>query len=107
MKSMLRESNSNERGSSYDRRVRKQWLLDTFGNGEIAFCSFHSCTKVLTFDTMTVDRFPIPGCEGGRYVRGNIRPACLECNTSDGGKLGQKRIKERKKSVRKISGKGP
>lgn len=72
------------RGSSYDRRVRKQWLLDTFGNGVTCVCSFDKCDKVLNFKTMTVDRFPIPGEEGGRYVRGNIRPACGHCNSVDG-----------------------
>ena len=86
-------SHANERGSSKDRKIRKQWLLDTFGNGTIAFCGFHGCGETLTFDTITVDRYPIPGCEGGRYVRGNIRPACLHHNCSEGGKLGNKRKK--------------
>lgn len=89
-----KSSNSNERGSSHDRRVRRQWLLDTFGNGTIAFCGFHGCGEVLTFDTITVDRFPIPGCEGGTYRRGNIRPACGHCNYADGARLGHKRKKE-------------
>jgi hypothetical protein len=96
-----RTSNSNERGSSTDRKVRKQWLLDTFGNGKIAFCGFHGCGVELDFNTITVDRFPVPGCEGGRYVRGNIRPACLKCNTADGGKLGNKRKKEKQKCTTK------
>lgn len=76
-------TNTNVRGSSYDRRVRKQWLLDTFGDGTTVVCSFEGCDRVLTFKTMTVDRFPIPGGEGGRYVRGNIRPACGPCNYAD------------------------
>lgn len=91
---MKQQNNSNERGSSYDRKVRKQWLLDTFGNGEIVFCGFLGCTEVLTYDTLTVDRYPLPGCKGGRYIRGNIRPACWRCNTSDGGKMGSQRKKE-------------
>jgi hypothetical protein len=93
----MRSSNSNERGSSYDRRVRKQWLLDSFGNGTTVFCQFHGCKEELTFDTLTVDRYPIPGCEGGRYVRGNIRPACAHCNFSDGGQMGAQRKYENSK----------
>lgn len=79
-------SNSNSRGSAKDRRIRKQWLLDFFGDGTHAKCSF--CPTLVDFDTISVDRYPIPGCEGGTYKRGNIRPACESCNSSDGGKLG-------------------
>lgn len=74
-------SNTNSRGSAQERRARKQWLLDTFGDGTWADC--HFCRLVLDFGTITVDRI-IPGCQGGRYVRGNIRPACLRCNSIDG-----------------------
>lgn len=81
-------SNSNARGSSEDRRRRKQFLLDQFGNGVKAPC--YRCRKKLTFLTITVDRI-IPGCEGGTYRRNNIRPACDPCNTSTGGKLGAAR----------------
>src|SRR5213595_2589086 len=86
-------SNSNERGNAAARRVRKQWLLDSFGNGEIAYCCFHGCKEALTFDTITVDRYPIAGCDGGTYKRGNIRPACGPCNSADGARLGQERKK--------------
>lgn len=79
-------TNSNDRGSSRNRRDRKVWLLFEFGDGERADCAF-GCGTVLTLATITVDRFPIPGCRGGRYVRGNIRPACGPCNSSHGGRL--------------------
>lgn len=79
-------SNSNVRGSSYDRRVRKRWILKEFGDGETVTCSFDGCVRVLTYETMTIDRYPTPGFEGGRYVRGNIRPACSTCNSQDGSK---------------------
>ena len=82
-------SNSNSRGSSYARRKRKQWLLDEFGDGTTAPCSFCGCE--LTFETLTVDRFPIPGCEGGTYSRGNIQPACGADNSRDGAAIGAKR----------------
>ena len=86
-------SNSNERGSAAARRVRKQWLLDVFGNGDIAYCCFQGCKEALTFDTITVDRYPLAGCEGGTYKRGNIRPMCGFHNSSTGAKLGHERKK--------------
>lgn len=76
-------SNKNETGNAADRRRRKQWLLDQFGDGTTVLCSF-DCGTVLTFETLTVDRYPLRRTEGGRYVHGNIRPACGPCNSSDG-----------------------
>lgn len=35
-----------------------------------------------------VDRFPICGHDGGRYVRGNIVPSCPSCNAKRCGKAG-------------------
>jgi hypothetical protein len=42
---------------------------------------------MLTYKTITVDRYPKSGREGGRYVRGNIRAACSFCNSSDGQRV--------------------
>lgn len=77
-------SNANVRGNAADRARRKLWLLEIWGDGISAPC--HYCAVVLTFVTLTVDRV-IPGCRGGRYVRGNIRPACGPCNSIHGGRL--------------------
>jgi hypothetical protein len=79
-------TNRDARGSAAARRDRKRWLLVEFGDGVQAPCGF-GCGTVLTFETITVDRHPIPGCRGGRYVRGNIRPACGPCNSIHGGPL--------------------
>jgi hypothetical protein len=79
-------TNRDARGSASARRVRKQWLLTEFGDGATAPCSF-GCGTVLTFETVTVDRYPVPGCQGGRYVRGNMRPACGPCNSVYGGSV--------------------
>lgn len=84
-------TNRNARGSAADRRLRKLWLLETFGDGETAKCSLMvsaKCLEIVTFETITVDRWPLAGCDGGTYSRGNIRPACGPCNQSDGGALG-------------------
>ena len=80
-------SNTNIRGSAAERRRRRQWLLDEFGDGSSAPCLLRvspRCAGTVDAATMQVDRYPIPGCEGGRYVRGNIRPACGPCNNHDG-----------------------
>jgi 5-methylcytosine-specific restriction endonuclease McrA len=91
------EVSRNERGSAESRRRRRQWLLDTFradidvivmtsgllwrmplGEGQPA-CRCFRCGALLTLETLTVDRI-VPGCKGGTYRRGNIRPACIKCN---------------------------
>lgn len=87
-------SNTNSRGPAESRRRRKAWLLSEFGDGTTAECQLRvspKCEGTVTFETMTVDRYPIPGCEGGRYVKGNTRPACGPCNASDGGMLSARR----------------
>lgn len=76
-------SNSNDRGGSEQRRRRKQWLIDEFGDGELVVCRL-CWRELLDFPSVTVDRFPVPGSEGGRYVRGNIRPVSARCNSVDG-----------------------
>jgi 5-methylcytosine-specific restriction endonuclease McrA len=78
-------TNRNVRGSAESRRRRKVWLLQTFGDGQVAECSF--CSRLVDFDSITVDRFPTPGCQGGTYRRDNIRPACGPCNSTHGGAL--------------------
>lgn len=86
-------TNRNARGSSYERRRRRQWLIDTFGDGVTVMCSLRSyagCLGMLTVETVTADRI-VPGIEGGTYRRDNIRPACGPCNSSTGGHLGNTR----------------
>lgn len=103
-------SNSNQRGSSYSRRRRREWLVETYradvdiallgpnrveplilfrpaplGTG-MAACRCYRCGDLLTVDTVTVDRI-VPGCKGGTYRRSNIRPACGKCNSETGGGL--------------------
>jgi len=92
-------SNSNSRGSSAQRRARKLWLLAEFGDGKRAPCMLEEhkdgCPGYVTFKTISVDRHPVAGVDGGTYARGNIRPAYGPCNYSHGGKLGAKRAKEK------------
>lgn len=81
-------SNGNDRGNSADRAARRRFLLDTFGDGTA--CPCWRCGAELTEETLTVDRI-IAGVDGGRYVRGNIRPACGPCNSETGGGLHTRR----------------
>ena len=78
-------SNKNARGSVKDRARRRVWLVLTFASDlGPGICRCYRCGIGLTVDTVTVDRV-IPGCQGGRYVHGNIRPACAKCNSETGG----------------------
>lgn len=90
-------TNRNDRGNTIDRLRRRVWLVDTFGDGEEVKC--HFCPEILTVDTVTADRI-IPGCDGGRYVRGNIRPSCLPCASKTGGQLGVERKRARRTNGR-------
>lgn len=103
-------TNRNERGSTTDRRRRREWLVQTYradvdlwvdesqypagvwwdyhADAQPA-CRCYRCGVLLTVDTVTVDRI-IPGCQGGTYRRSNIRPACGPCNSETGGALPRK-----------------
>lgn len=64
--------------------MRRVWLIHAWGNASAAVCFF--CGHHLTRDTVTVDRI-IPGILEGSYERGNIRPACMTCNSIQGSLL--------------------
>lgn len=112
-------TNRNARGSSTDRRRRREYLVEhyradvdvlvgeageiiaqtpiTDGRGQLygdawrRACRCYRCGELLTVDTVSPDR-RIPGCEGGTYARDNIRPACDPCQSKTGGILsGQRR----------------
>ena len=74
-------TNTNDRGSSYDRRARKDWMLRWYGDGSTAPC--YSCKKRLKGQFLEADRI-IPGILGGTYQRTNIRPCCGDCNIRTG-----------------------
>ena len=81
-------SNTNDRGSSAQRRARKRWLLSEAagfgGDGTTVRC--YRCPAVLTYDSLTVDR-RLPAILGGTYARPNCRPCCLRCNAVTGVEL--------------------
>lgn len=77
-------SNSNARGSSYARMRRREWLVDTYASEHPGKCRCYRCGTLLDVLTVTVDRI-VPGCQGGKYTRDNIRPACASCNSVTGG----------------------
>lgn len=72
------------RGSNSDRRARKLWLLSAYGDGELTTC--FRCAVPLDYETVTADRIT-PGCHGGTYERGNLRPACKPCQTETGNEI--------------------
>jgi hypothetical protein len=70
-------------GNSYDRAARKRFLLSPeagFG-GDSRTVECNWCGDPLTLETITVDRFPDCGHNGGTYRRNNIVPACQPCNS--------------------------
>lgn len=87
-------TNQNARGNTVQRRQRKIWLLATFSpelGPEQAWCSF-GCGTVVDIKTVSVDRYPIAGCDGGTYRQGNIRPACLPCNSTHGSSVRRAKV---------------
>lgn len=73
--------------------------------GVVPACRCYRCGTLLVFEvalgvrTLTVDRI-VPGCvktadypRGGTYVRRNIRPACLTCNSRTGGALATRKAR--------------
>lgn len=85
-----RGGNHNVQPNVYQRRKLKLWMLATFGNGIVVECAF-GCGRLLFFSEITLDRYPIAGIDGGRYVKSNLRPACLPCNTRHGQQLAAER----------------
>lgn len=75
---------ANGRGNTVDRYNRKGWLLSPesgFG-GDHRRVPCYWCTRKLTRRQLTVDRWPVCGHRGGRYVRKNVVPSCTRCNVS-------------------------
>lgn len=116
------------RGNTTDRARRKQWLLDTYAADRVLVleehvqrpygvradsawmyegpgvtilpcCRCYRCGKLLTIETVTVDRI-VPGHLGGTYRRSNIRPSCSDCANKQGGEIQRDKKKARRESVR-------
>lgn len=102
-------TNGNVRGSTYDRRQRRAWLMVTYASDVPGFVRCYRCGTLLYnedappnegwdetawimagYATLTIDRV-IPGILGGTYRRNNIRPACGSCNSETGANLGNQR----------------
>lgn len=95
-------TNGNVRGNNRQRKARKEWLLQEFGDGTTVACHMREspgCLGTLTAATLWVDRYPIPGAEGGTYRRDNIRPGCQPCQTHAGGRLGAARKAAKKEAT--------
>lgn len=88
-------TNGNARGSSYERRRRRAWIMEAWASDLPGFVRCYRCggflfnpdappAAVAGTYPLTIDRI-IPGCQGGTYRRNNIRPACGTCNSETGG----------------------
>ena len=89
MSSRAGRTNRNERGSSYDRRARRKWLVSPaagFGGDGVKVPCWE-CGVMLTEDNVIPDRI-VPGSEGGTYRRSNIRgPHCITCSCRQGQRM--------------------
>lgn len=82
-------SNRNDRGNSADRRRLTAWMVETFGNDGVMTC--YRCAVPLLAEDLTKDRI-VPGRDGGKYVKGNVRPCCAPCNSETGGALARRSV---------------
>ncbi len=110
-------TNGNARGSSTNRRRRREWLVENYRADVDVSGDYEGIHPDLVPDhhyrdgvwvvavgdgvaacrcyrcavLLTVDTVTvdriIPGCKGGTYRRNNIRPACGPCNSETGGAL--------------------
>lgn len=53
---------------------RSQWWKNQLGKGRCHYCGANCHPSELTMDHV------VPIIRGGKSVRGNVVPACLECN---------------------------
>jgi len=68
----------NETGNSYDRRRRRARIWNALSvDGQI---KCHHCPQLMSKEEFQIDRFPLCGHNGGRYVIGNTVPSCAKCN---------------------------
>jgi hypothetical protein len=90
-------TNGNERGNTVDRARRRAWLLspDSGFGGDGVKVPCAECGAMVNDRTIVVDRYPVPRHQGGRYVRGNIRPHCQGCSTREGGRTRHALARER------------
>lgn len=71
-----KRSGGEKRGNSKDRKVRKHWMLSTYGTGNKVPCTH--CGRELDYYTVEADRIE----PGGSYRRENIVPSCHKCNVN-------------------------
>lgn len=79
-----RGGSHNYQPSWAQRLALRAYCLAVFGDGISAPCQF--CGKALLFSAISLDLHPLPARKGGRYKRGNVRPACLSCNVRAGAR---------------------
>ena len=72
------------RGNNRQRKARKLWLLNEFGDG--TKCQCWECGAWVTYETLYVDRI-VPSVDGGTYRRNNIRPHCPTCSHKQGSAI--------------------
>lgn len=70
----VKRHGGDKRGNSQSRKMRKLWMLATWGDGQTCPCVH--CHNAVSFPTVEADRI-VPG---GPYRRDNVQPSCRACN---------------------------
>lgn len=83
---MSRDGYIDKRGNARDRAARRAWMIATFdtdlpGQARCRLRLAPECLSIVDVDTLSVDRIVF----GGSYARSNIQPACLPCQSLQGG----------------------
>lgn len=76
-----RSLNCKQRSKLLPQLLSRDGWTDSEGQWHV-HCAF-GCGAVLTPETATIDRYPLPGCHGGKYSLDNTRLACGPCNHAD------------------------
>lgn len=82
MNGSRRKNGKDWRGSAANRRARRDWLYSLWRIPRTAYVPCFHCGVKMRKKTFHVDRYPVPGHLGGRYVRSNIVPSCERCNVT-------------------------
>lgn len=94
------------RGNVYDRRRRRAWLIETYKISPAMVECYHCQQRMRASGPWEVDRFPIPGRDGGTYRRDNIVISCRDCNRGKGKRRDGKGARPRQRNDQCGTGSG-
>lgn len=82
MNGSQRTKGNDKRGNARNRRARRQFLWEMHGGYALGYVFCKWCKVRLAVNEFQIDRYPICGHDGGKYLDDNIVPACEQCNAT-------------------------